>query len=140
MARPGARYCVAVVAYLSTEWMERAGAALAADPALARATSELDLTVAYEVTGTSDGKVAYALRFDHGTVTLEPGAHPDAPVSFSLDHDTAALIARNELSAQAAFMQGRLKLGGDVTVLIRDGGALDGVQDALAGLRAETEY
>ena len=129
-----------VVTYLSSEWMERAGAALAADPRLAEATAALDLTVAYEVTGTPGGKAAYALRFDHGTVTLEPGAHPDAPVSFSLDYDTAARIARNELSAQAAFMQGRLKLGGDVTVLIRDGGALDGVQDALAGLRADTEY
>jgi putative sterol carrier protein len=129
-----------VVAYLSDEWMHTAGTALADDPALAEATSDLDLTVAYEVTGTPGGKAAYALRFDRGTVTLEPGPHPEAPVSFTLDYDTAAMIARNELSAQAAFMQGRLKLGGDVTVLIRDGGALDGVQDALSGLRADTEY
>ena len=80
------------------------------------------------------------LRFDHGTVALQPGPHPDAPVSFSLDYDTAVAIARGDLSAQAAFMQGRLKLGGDVTVLIRDGGALDGVHDALGPLRADTEF
>jgi hypothetical protein len=129
-----------VVTYLSDEWMERAGRELAADAALAGATSDLDLTVAYEVTGTPSGKASYALRFDNGTVGLEPGPHPDAAVSFALDYDTAARIARNELSAQAAFMQGRLKLGGDVTVLIRDGAALDGVQDALAGLRADTVF
>ena len=129
-----------MVTYLSDEWMERAGSALAADQALADATTDLDLTLAYEVAGGPGGKRSYALRFDHGTVALQPGPHPDAPVSFSLDYDTAVAIARGDLSAQAAFMQGRLKLGGDVTVLIRDGGALDGVHDALGPLRADTEF
>ena len=98
------------------------------------------MTIAYEVTGTADGKCQYALRFDHGTVSLEPGPHADAPVSFALDYDTAVEIARNEVSSQAAFMQGRIKLGGDVMVLIRDAAALDGVTDALADLRADTEF
>lgn len=129
-----------MVTYLSDEWMERAGSALAADQALAGATADLDLTLAYEVAGGPGGKRCYALRFDHGTVALEPGPHPDAPVSFSLDYDTAVAVARGDLSAQAAFMQGRLKLGGDVTVLIRDGGALDGVHDALGPLRDDTEF
>ena len=129
-----------MVAYLSDEWLERAGAALAASPELSQAAADLDLTIAYEVTGARQGKCAYALRFDHGTVSLEPGPHADAPVTFALDYDTAAEIARSEVSAQAAFMQGRIKLGGDVTVLIRDGAALDGVQDALADLRSDTEF
>ena len=129
-----------MVTYLSDEWMDRAAAALADSPALAAATTDLDLTIAYEVTGAPQGKCAYAVRLDHGSAALQPGPHAEAPVSFALDYDTAAAIARGELSPQAAFMQGRLKLGGDVTVLIRDGGALDGVQDALAGLRADTEY
>jgi putative sterol carrier protein len=73
-------------------------------------------------------------------VTLEPGPHKDAPVSFALDYDTAAAIAKGELSAQAAFMQGKLKLGGDVGVLIRQHALFDGLDDALAGLRADTEY
>ena len=129
-----------MVTYLSDEWMQQAGAALADDAALSAATADLDLTVSYEVTGAPGGKCSYALLFDHGTVALEPGPHPDAPVSFSLDYETAAAVARSELSAQAAFMQGRLKLGGDVTVLIRDGAVFDGIQDALAGLRADTRY
>ena len=95
---------------------------------LAERTSDVDLSIAYEVTGAPGGKVRYTLRFDHGTTTLTVGVS-DAPVSFSLDYDSAAAIARGDLAAQAAFMQGRLKLVGDVNVLIRDGAVLDGITD-----------
>ncbi len=37
-------------------------------------------------------------------------------------------------------MQGRLKLGGDVMVLVRQHGLLDGLEDALGELRGRTEY
>ena len=83
--------------------------------------------------------MGYTIRFDHGPPTVTPGAI-EAPVSFQLDYDTAAAIAKGDLSAQAAFMQGRLKLVGDVNVLIRDGAVLDGVADALGDLRADTEF
>lgn len=129
-----------MVRYLSDEWMDEADRALRASEALAEATADLDLTVAYEVAGAPDGKRAYALCFDHGSVSLQAEVPAGAPVTFALDYPTATEIARGDLSAQAAFMQGRLKLGGDVNVLIRDGAALDGVTDALAELRARTEY
>ena len=125
--------------YLSDEWMTEANDALAKDGALATATAEMDLTIQYEVTGSPLGKRAYAVRLDHGSAGIEPGGH-DAPVSFSLDYATAAAIAQGELSAQAAFMQGKLKLGGDVGVLIRQHAAFDGMADALGDLRATTEF
>lgn len=129
-----------MVRYLSDEWMERAATALAEHPPLGGEAADVDLTVAYEVTGSADGKRVYALRLSDGRLSLEEGPHPDAQVSFALDYDTAAAISRGELSAQAAFMQGRLKLGGDVMVLVRDAGALDALGDALGGLRSDTDY
>lgn len=129
-----------MVQYLSDEWMAAAGEALANDEALRVAAADADLTIQYEVTAAPGGKAAYALRFEHGTVSLEPGRHPDAPVSFTLDYPTAAQIARGELSAQAAFMQGSLKLGGDMTVLIRQHTLFGALQDALAALRSETQF
>lgn len=128
-----------MVAYLSDDWLQRAGDALGSDAALAERTADLDLSIAYEVTGAPSGKVTYSLHFDHGSTSLHAGPST-APVSFSADYETAAAIARGELSAQAAFMQGRLKLVGDVNVLIRDGAVLDGITDVLAGLRADTEF
>jgi len=127
-----------VVQYLSDEWMQTADEALAGDSALT--SSDADLLIQYEVAGAPSGKVAYALRAGGGSAGIEPGPHPDAPVTFTLDYATAARIARGELSAQAAFMQGDLKLGGDVTVLIHQHELLGQIDDALAPLRADTEF
>jgi len=136
LRRVGCRF---VVTYLSDEWLDRAADALAASSELAERTAELDLTIGYVVAGTASGKVGYSIHFDHGTTSLErPGG--SATVSFELDYPTAAAIAQGEVSAQAAFMQGRLKLVGDVNVMIRDGAVLDGVTDALADLRADTDF
>lgn len=130
-----------MVTYLSDQWLERAGTALAGSAELSERTTDLDLEIGYVVAGAPGGKVAYSLRFDHGSTAVSSGpATAEGSVSFELDYPTAAAIAQGELSAQAAFMQGRLKLVGDVNVLIRDGAVLDGVGDALAGLRSDTEF
>ncbi len=126
--------------YLSDEWLDEAAEALAAAPPLTDEAAEADLTIAYEVTAAPGGKRSYAVRLAAGRLSLERPAPKDAPVSFVLDYDTAAEVARGDVSVQAAFMQGRLKLGGDVTVLLRDASALAGIDDALAELRARTEY
>lgn len=127
----------AVVQYLSDEWMEEAGAALARSTV---GTGEEPVVIQYEVTAAPGGKRTYSLTFEDDHITLEAGSRADASTSFSLDYDVAAAIARGELSAQAAFMQGRLKLGGDVMVLVHQHALLDGLDDALAGLRDRTEY
>jgi putative sterol carrier protein len=128
-----------VVQYLSDEWMTEAAAALAAAPAPADGDAEA-VVLQYDVTAAPGGKRSYALRFDGTGIQLDPGAHKDVSASFTLDYDVAAQIAQGQLSAQAAFMQGRLKLGGDVMVLVRQHALLDGLDDALAELRARTEY
>lgn len=129
-----------VIRYLSDEWLQRANEAVSGSSELSKASEGQDVTIAYEVTGTPSGKVSYAISFKDGSAAVEPGPHQDAPTSFSLDYETASEIARGDLSAQAAFMQGRLKLAGDVTVLVRQYQMIDGLDDALAPLRAETEF
>ena len=126
--------------YLSDEWMDAAGAALSSSAGLADAAADLDLTIGYEVAGAPGGKRQYAVSFDHGRVALEPNAGSNAPVTFALDYESAVAIAKGELSPQAAFMQGRLKLGGDSMILIRDAAALKGIDDALAEVRSETTF
>ena len=128
-----------MVQYLSDEWMTEAAAALAAASAPVEGADDA-VVLQYDVTAAPGGKRSYALRFDSAGIQLDPGTHKDASASFTLDYDVAAQIAQGQLSTQAAFMQGRLKLGGDVMVLVRQHALLDGLDDALAGLRARTEY
>ena len=125
-----------MVKYLSDEWMEQAAAALES----ADVPDDAQMVVQYEVSGGGNGKVRYVLKVEHGTATIVPGKQADAPVTFSLDYDTAVAVVTGELSAQVAFMQGKMKLAGDVRVLIDGAGALAAVHDTLGELRATTEY
>lgn len=123
--------------YLSDEWINAAAQAVAdAAPEVEDGPTSLQ----FEVTAAPGGKVKYALVVEDGTLKFVPGTVKDAEVSFTLDYTTAAEIARGDLPPQVAFMQGRLKLGGDVTVMIRQAAALAGLDDALAELRATTTY
>lgn len=131
---------VPVIPYLSDEWIEAANEAVANSAELKKSAKDQDLTIAYEVTGTPSGKVRYGMTFKDGAASVTTGKHADAGAAFTLDYETATQIARGELSAQAAFMQGRMKLAGDVTVLIGQYRLIDETEDALSELRANTEY
>ncbi len=77
-----------MVQYLSDEWMDEAGVALAAAPGLRDVAGDEPVVLQYEVTAAPGGKRSYGLRFADGTVTLDTGSHhKDADASFALDYD-----------------------------------------------------
>ncbi len=126
--------------YLSDEWLKQADEAISNSEALRGAAADEEVAIQYEVTGAPGGKRAYLVWLRDGDAGITVGSSPEAQVSFTLDYPTAVEVAKGELSAQAAFMQGRMKLGGDVGVLIRGHAAIDGLTDALGELRANTEF
>jgi len=125
-------------AFLSPEWIDALDRALAADPAIARLSEHMDVTIEQEVTGGPHGDVTYHLAFRHGTAAVRPGPAGDPTVRLSQDYATAAAIATGEGSAQRAFMAGRLRVGGDLRVLLSHGDALTQVEDTFAAVRADT--
>lgn len=129
--------------YLSPEWMAAAGRALAADPALAAVLGDLHLTIEQHITDGPDGDVVWHVAVAGGRVALTPGPAPaDAPADlrFTTDYATAAAVATGELAAQRAFVEGRLRVGGDLSLLTAHHRTLAAVDDALAPVRAETSY
>lgn len=126
--------------YLSPEWLDAARDAVAADDALAAALAGVTLTVEQAVDGTPDGTVRWNVSVHDGKVMLTPGPAARPDVRFTTTWDTAVAIARGELAAQRAFVEGRLRVGGDLTVLITHQRAVAAVDDALAGVRAATTY
>jgi len=129
------------VQYLSPEWMAAAGRALAADAELGAATAGLDLTICQTVTGGPHGDVTWHVTLGEGVVRLVPGP-PEEPatVRFSTDYATATAVATGELAAQRAFVEGRLRVGGDLSQLITHHRTLAAVDDALVAVRATTTY
>jgi len=86
--------------------------------------------------GPDGHEVAYALVVADGRLRVERGRVTDPDLTFTQDRATAEAIHRGELSAQSAFMQGRLRLGGDLRAVIDRAGELAAIDDVLAGARA----
>jgi putative sterol carrier protein len=128
------------VRYLSPEWMEAAGRALAGDPRLAEATKGVRLTLEQAVDAGSAGEIRWHIVIDDGRVTLAEGRAARFDVRISTSFDTAAQIAAGLLAAQRAFVDGRLRVGGDLTVLVAHQRTLGSIDDALAELRRNTTF
>lgn len=130
--------------YLSPEWIDAAGRALAGDAGLKDATVDLRLTLEQVVTGARTGAptgtVRWYVAIDHGRVELAEGPAPAADLRFTTTYATAAAIASGSLGAQRAFAEGRLRVGGDLSLLVAHHRTLASLDDALAPLRAETEF
>jgi hypothetical protein len=129
-----------VARYLSDEWVAALDAAAQQSSALRTATSGAHLVVQHVVTGTPDGEVSYYVVIDDGVVRFRPGAADEPTVTFRQDHATAVAVAKGELSAQAAFLNGTMAVRGDLTTLATHGNALTGVDGALDAVRAATEF
>ena len=126
--------------YLTPEWLDAARQAVSADESLVKTANDVRISVQQVVTGGPDGDTAYRIEIDDGTVRVVSGETSDATVTFVQDWETAAAIGRGELSAQGAFMSGRIRVRGDLPQLIEHGHVFSEVDDVFAGLRAQTTY
>ena len=131
---------VRAVRYLSSEWIDAAGRALSGDAGLKDATVDLRLTLQQVVTEGPAGTVRWHVAIDHGRVELAEGEAPAADLRFTTTYATAAAIASGALGAQRAFAEGKLRVGGDLSLLVAHHRTLASLDDALAALRAETSF
>lgn len=128
-----------MVAFLSDEWIEALDRAAADDPGLRAHGAEVSLVIEQEVTGGPQGSVTYHVVLDRGRASVHPGPADEPTVRFSQDYETAAAIALGTGSAQRAFMTGKLRVGGDLRVLLDHGDALAQLGDVFSSVRAVTE-
>jgi SCP-2 sterol transfer family len=128
------------VQYLSAEWMRAAHRAIADDASIGRGTAGVRLTVEHVVVDGPRGTVRWHIAVDDGEVDLVAGAAVRPDLRFTTDYATASRIAAGRMGAQRAFVEGHLRVGGDLSLLIRHHKALSTIDDALAGVRARTRY
>ena len=122
--------------FLSDAWL----VSLDAAASKARVPSDLRLVIQQIVSQDGGADRAFAIRISDGTVSVEAGRAADADVSFTQDSATAAAIAQGELSAQAAFLAGRLRVGGDLREVMGRGRELAAIDDVFASARATTTW
>jgi putative sterol carrier protein len=104
-----------VVKWLSQAWLD-ASTRLAVDqPERLGASARLQ----YVITGGPDGEIAYYWIVTDGHLTENRlGTLEDADVTLHESYEDAMAMQKGELDANAAFMQGKIKVSGDVAQLM----------------------
>ncbi|MEZ5225606.1 MAG: hypothetical protein R2710_02745 [Acidimicrobiales bacterium] len=120
--------------YLSESWLEAATHALSDIP-----PTDLTIRVGYDIVGGPDGVGPYTLVLGPCSIAFVPGLC-DTSATLRLDYELAVDIAQGATSAQRAFLDGGIVLGGDVTALLGSAAPLTLIDDRLAGLRSMTDF
>ena len=101
--------------YLSQAWHERAKELAQTFPERAGATARM----VYVVSGGPDGDITYHQVIVNGKVLQQGlGACENAEITMTVSWDDSVKIQTGELDANAAFMQGRMKVGGNMAKLM----------------------
>ena len=101
--------------YLTQEWLDLQKELSQAFPEKPNATARMQ----YMITGGPDGDVAFFQVIEDGKM-LEAALGTDAKAEFTMSqtYDDAVKILKGELDANAAFMQGRIKVTGNMGKLM----------------------
>jgi putative sterol carrier protein len=122
--------------FLSPQWAEALVASLN-DSGTGASLPGVSFKLQQVVTG-SDGDVSYWIALHAGRFTGGIGPLADADVTITQDYPTAVELARGEVNAQAAFMQGKLKVTGNMAMLLQNQEAIAALGPAMSAI--QTDY
>jgi hypothetical protein len=92
------------------------------------------------VTAAPQGEVRYQVEVRHGTPQIRSADLVPPTVTFTSDYVTAVAIAQGELSTQAALLDGRVRVSGNLSGLSDALGHLRGIDLVPPTVRGSTTY
>lgn len=102
--------------YLSPDWLDEGRALAASQPERLGASARMQ----YVVTGGPEGDIKYWWRLEDGKlVDSAQGVLEDSDFTMTLSYDDSVKIQKGVLDANAAFMQGRMKVTGNMGKLMQ---------------------
>jgi hypothetical protein len=127
--------------FLSPEWVEEANELLS-DPDLegSDATDTATAGIRQVVTGSDHGEVRITIRLSGPTVRFSVGDEEPVDVTIAIGWDDAVALSRGDLAVAGALTDGRVRVRGDLTVLMKSQEVLAGAQPRLRPLSARTTY
>jgi putative sterol carrier protein len=129
-----------VVRYLSLDWIDELGRAVAADERLHALAGSHEIGLTQVVGDGPDGDVTYHLQVGDGSAQFGPGPAEPEHVRMEQSWDTAVAVATGDLNAQDAFVNGHIRLYGDQQRLLDAQPIFGALDSVLAVLRERTEY
>jgi hypothetical protein len=101
--------------WLTQEWLDQTRSMAENQPERPGASAKMQ----YIVTGGPDGEIKYYWLLENGKLLdSQLGEMPDAEVTMTQTYEDAQKIQKGELDANAAFMQGRIKVSGNMAKLM----------------------
>ena len=101
--------------WLSQEWLDESKKLAESQPERPGASARMQ----YVITGTPEGDVKYYWVLENGKLLESKlGEMPDPEVTLTTTYEDAMKIQKGELDANAAFMQGRIKVTGNMAKLM----------------------
>lgn len=125
------------VRFLSQEWAEAMTNSLNASDAFKSAAGGQSTKLQQVVTDVDGGEVKYYFVLDNGTAGVSLGEIEGAEATVTQNYDTAAGLQKGEINAQQAFMQGKLKVSGNMMKLMQLQGVIGAMPKAVADVEVE---
>jgi putative sterol carrier protein len=119
------------VKFLSDEWAQALKAELNESEEFRQAAAGQHATIQQVITG-GDGDTHYWITIEDGRIDLGVGDIEGEDATITQSYDSAAGLARGELSPVTAFMTGKLKIAGNMGLILGLQGALAQLPEAMA--------
>jgi putative sterol carrier protein len=102
--------------YLTQEWLDETRKLAEGQPERPGASAKMQ----YVVTGGPEGDIKYYWILENGKLLeSQLGELPDVDFTMTLTYDDSVKVQQGELDANAAFMQGRMKVTGNMGKLMQ---------------------
>ncbi len=126
------------VRFLSAEWVQAINDALDSSEDFKKAAAGKNVKIQQVVTDVPNGgEVRYYFQLEDGQPQLALGELMDPEATLTQTYETAAAISRQELNPQAAFMQGKLKVSGNMMKLLQLQSVFSALPQAVRGVDVE---
>jgi putative sterol carrier protein len=126
------------VKFLSEQWARAVTEALNSSEDFQRAAAGHQVKLQQIITDAPDGgEGKYYFSLNEGIAHVALGEVTEAEATLTQDYDTAVAISRQELNPQNAFMQGKLKIQGNMMKLMQLQAVLNAMPEALSGVEVE---
>jgi putative sterol carrier protein len=124
------------VKFLSDEWADALKTELNQSEEFRRAASGQQATIQQVITS-ADGDTKYWITIADGQIDLGTGDVSDQDATITQSYDSAAALARGELNPVTAFMTGKLKITGNMGMILGLQGVLSQLPAAMAKIDVE---
>ena len=125
------------VPFLSTEWADAVKAQLNANEEFRAAASGHNATIQQIITTGAD-ETHYWIEIGDGTIDMGVGDADEPDATITQSYETAVKLATSELSVVTAFMTGKVKVAGNMGMLMGLQGALSQLPAAMQAV--DTDY